>query len=143
MCNKLNSKQIGNLTEMQCMISFLELGHNVLTPYGDCERYDFVADINGELIKIQCKTSHSQDNGDSFSFSTRSTHYADGHCIHEKYTKDEIDYFATIWNDKCYLVPVEECGNEKRLRINTPKNYQKHRVNFAEEYLLENILSKI
>ena len=124
------------------MISFLKLGYNVLTPYGDCERYDFVADINGNFIKIQCKTSHSDDNGNSFRFSGRSTHYTNGHCIHEKYSKNEIDYFATIWKDKCYLIPVEECGSDKTLRINLPQNYQKKRVNFAEDYLLENILLK-
>ena len=41
----MNSKQQGNITELETMLAFLKLGYNVLTPYGDCERYDFVADV--------------------------------------------------------------------------------------------------
>ena len=55
----LNSKQKGNITEVECMLAFLKLGYNVLTPYGDCERYDFVVDINNKLYKIQAKTANT------------------------------------------------------------------------------------
>ena len=51
----LNSKQKGNITELECMLAFVKLGYNVLTPYGDCERYDFVVDIKGNFYKIQVK----------------------------------------------------------------------------------------
>ena len=33
----------------------MKLGYNVLTPYGDCERYDFVVDANNKFIKVQAK----------------------------------------------------------------------------------------
>ena len=48
----MNSKQIGNITELETMLAFLKLGFNVLTPYGDCERYDFVVDANGKFLRI-------------------------------------------------------------------------------------------
>ena len=57
----INSKQIGNITEVESMLAFLKAGYNVLTPYGDCEKYDFVADVNGKFLKIQCKTAHAID----------------------------------------------------------------------------------
>ena len=138
----LNSKQKGNLTEMQCMSSFIELGYNVLIPFGDCERYDFVADISGSFIKIQCKTASSKNNGETILIECRSTHYKDGHCIHEKYNKEQIDYIATYWNNKCYLIPVEECGSAKKLRFVTPDNFQKERISFAKDYEIEFILNK-
>lgn len=138
----LNSKQKGNLTEMQCMASFIKLGYNVLIPFGDCERYDFVADIKDTFLKIQCKSASTKDNGDSIFIECRSTHYKDGHCIHEKYDKNQIDYIATYWNEKCYLIPVEECGSAKKLRFSIPENFQKERISFAEEYELEFILNK-
>jgi ribosome biogenesis protein Tsr3 len=53
------SKQKGNITEVECMLSFLKLGYNVLTPYGDCERYDFVVEINNKFYKIQVKTANA------------------------------------------------------------------------------------
>ena len=57
----LNSKQKGNITELECMLAFVKLGYNVLIPYGDCERYDFVVDIKGNFYKIQVKTSRTED----------------------------------------------------------------------------------
>ena len=57
----MNTKQIGNITELECMLAFVKAGYNVLIPYGDCERYDFVVDINGRFYKMQSKTSRSDE----------------------------------------------------------------------------------
>ena len=46
----MNSKRKGNITEFETMLAFMKLGYNVLTPYGDCERYDFVVDNNGKFF---------------------------------------------------------------------------------------------
>ena len=48
----LNTKQVGNITEVESMLSFLKLGYNVLQPYGDCEKYDYVVDIKNKFYKI-------------------------------------------------------------------------------------------
>lgn len=139
----MTSKQKGNITELECMTAVVRLGYNVLTPYGDCERYDFVIDINGKFYKIQCKTSKSDDNGASFMFSCRSNHRKDGKIVHHKYTRDEIDYFITHFNGNCYMIPVEDCGGSKYLRIREPKNAQESGIAWAENYLLENVIKKI
>lgn len=31
------------------------------------------------------------------------------------YSSEDIDLFATFWNNKCYVVPVTECSQEKTL----------------------------
>ena len=136
----MNSKQIGNLTELETMLAFIRLGFNVLTPYGDCERYDFVVDNNGTFVRIQCKTASGIDDGAAFRFSGRSTHKSGGKIIHHKYSKDEIDYFVTYFNRKCYLIPVEECGAAKSLRILPPKNEQAQRIAWAKDYELEEVV---
>lgn len=136
----LNSKQVGNITEIKCILAFLEQGYNVLTPYGDCERYDFVADIKGNLVRIQVKTSKLAKRGNGFSFSTRSSNRQNGAILHHQYTKEEIDFFATSYQDKCYLVPVEECGAAKTLRLDPPENGQ--RYSMAEDYELEVMLKR-
>lgn len=136
----LNSKQIGNITEIKCMLAFLEQGYNVLTPYGDCERYDFVADIKGNLVRIQVKTSKLARRGNGFNFSMRSSNRQNGAILHHRYTKEEIDFFATYYQDKCYLVPVEECGAEKTLRLDPPENGQ--RYSMAKDYELEVMLKR-
>lgn len=136
----MNSKQIGNITELETMLAFAKAGFNVLTPYGDCERYDFVVDANGKFFRIQSKTSHSNDDGASFSFSGRSCHRKDGKIVHHTYTNDEIDYFVTSFEGKCYLIPVEECGADKRLRILPTKNGQVRGITWAKDYELEEVV---
>lgn len=58
------------------------------------------------------------------------------------YSKEDVDYFATYYNNNCYIVPIEKVGaREFRLRIAPTKNGQVKNINFAEDYLLEKFLS--
>lgn len=136
----MTSKYKGNITELEAMLAFMKLGYNILTPYGDCERYDFVIDVNGRFMRFQSKTAHSEDNGASFKFSGRSCNRKEGKIIHHKYTNKEIDYFVTTFNGKCYLIPVEECGADKILRILPAKNGQARNVTWAKDYELEEVV---
>lgn len=136
-----NTKQQGNITEMSCMLEFLKLGFNVLQPYGDCERYDFVVEINNKFYKIQCKTCKEKDG--VLTFSCRSNHRVNGKCIHEYYTSDQIDFFATFFNGVCYLVPQCECNSQKKLRIIPTLNKQITGISFAGDYQLDKIITKL
>lgn len=141
----LNSKQTGNITEMQCMLTFMQEGFNVLTPYGDCERYDFVADVNGELLKIQVKTSRpSRFSEGCITFNTSSQTTEKGKQVHHSYDKSQIDYFMTYYENKAYLIPVQECSSrEKTLRFVPPKNGQIKGITFAQDYEFERMVNKI
>ena len=138
----LNKKQIGNLTELKCISAFYELGYSINIPYGENNRYDFIADIGGKLIKVQVKTSSTKD-GNSYKFSCRSSRTNRKRTINKKYTKSEIDYFCTIIDEKCCLIPVEECSNDKTIRINESLNNQQKNVNYIDDYLLINQINKI
>lgn len=138
----MNSKHKGNITELESMLAFMKLGYNVLIPYGDCERYDYVVDANGKFKKIQSKTSSTKDDGASFKFSCRSSNRQNGNIVHHSYSKDEIDYFVTTFNGKCYLIPVEECGSDKKLRILPAKNGQTRGITWAKDYELEEVVKK-
>ena len=138
----MNSKQKGNITELESMLAFFKLGYNILIPYGDCERYDFVVDVNGRFIRVQAKTSSTEDDGASFKFSCRSCNRKDGKIIHHLYSNEEIDYFVTTFNGKCYLIPVEECGVDKKLRILPAKNGQVRGITWAKDYELEEVVKK-
>ena len=111
-------------------------------PYGENTRYDFIADIDGILIRIQCKTSRRIDDG-TIEFSCRSCRSNAVSNLSRKYTKDEIDYFCTYWSNQCYLVPVEECFTAKKLRFASPKNNQKAGIVYAEKYELPKQLELI
>lgn len=139
----LDCKYKGNLTELLCLAAFTELGYQVSIPYGDHARYDFIADINNHLYRIQCKTASLEQEG-VYVFSCRSTAANHSRAASRSYTEDEIDYFATIIDKQCYLIPVNETGGcSKRLRFVPPKNGQKVGVSYAKDYKLETQLAKL
>lgn len=139
---ELTSKQKGNLTEMQCLAAFMANGCGVSIPYGDNSKYDFIADVDGRLLKIQVKTA-SQKDETAIKFSCRTTHVNCAGVKNERYTVTDIDYFATYWNNKCYLIPVTECSTDKTLRFEYPKNGQKQGIVLAQNYELEIQLQKV
>ena len=141
---ELDSKKKGNLTEMLCMSAFMAQNCGVCIPFGDNSKYDFIADVDGRLFKIQVKTS-SKRKGDenSIKFSCRSTHVNCKGVQNVRYSKNDIDYFATYYEGQCYLVPVAECSVEKTLRLAPPNNGQQKGITYATEYILEKQLSKI
>lgn len=141
MKNTMDSKRKGNLTELQCLAAFVECGCRVSIPYGDNAKYDFIADKDGQLLRIQVKTSSiKKGNPDAICFSCRSTHVNCSGVKNVRYNENEIDYFATYWNGKCYVIPVQECSVEKTLRFASPKNGQIKGITFAEEYEINKIL---
>ena len=140
--NELSSKQKGNLTELQCITAFYELGYSVSIPYGENSRYDFIADIDGELIKVQVKTSRIKKENEAIEFSCRSTNVNAKGTTYHRYNKEQIDYFATCWKGKCYLIPVEECSVTKTLRFCYPASGQKKGITLAEEYELQKVLNR-
>ena len=66
------------------------------------------------------KTSHLyvKNTGKAIEFST--TGNSNGRTT--LYTKDDIDYFATFWENQVYLVPVEETSSKKVLRFESTSN---------------------
>ena len=93
------------------------------------------------MLRIQSKTSSGVLNEKNelagIKFSCRSTRVSTQGNFKRKYTKDEIDYFCTFWNRICYVIPVEECSDEKILRFFYPSNGQKQKISLAEDYTIE------
>lgn len=138
---ELNTKQKGNSTEAYCLAAFVSRGINVSIPYGDCARYDFVIDINNNLYRVQCKTSNEIQQG-VYQFSCRSCKTRASGNLRRSYTDEEIDYFCTYIEGKCYLIPISEAStNSKTLRFVPTNNGQK--VTYATEYELDKQLSKL
>ena len=136
---KMNTNQKGKLTELKVLTYITELGYSVSIPFGDKDRYDQIWDINGKLIKVQIKTSHwKNEDKTALLFKCKSTCNGKDH----KYSSDEIDYFATYWNNECYLIPVSECSTEKTLWFSIPKN-NCSKCAMAENYIAKEVLKQI
>ena len=133
--NNTNFK--GQITEIEVLLKCLKYNCLVSIPYGDKSRYDLILDYNNNLYRIQIKTSRlAKTSGEAFVFNCYSVVNGKKH----KYSKKEIDYFITIWKDKMYLIPIEECSTEKTLWIDEPSQST---CSKADNYLFEKVIEKL
>lgn len=144
----MNAKEIGNLTELQCITYLYSIGCDVSIPYGNSQKYDLIMDWNKTLYKVQVKHANlkldESNNVSHFSFKVRWQGHNHKGYTQTSYKKEDIDFFCTFYDGKAYLVPVEECsGAEKTLRILPPRNSQQKFINFADYYLAENVLERL
>lgn len=131
----------GMTTELDCIRSFIAAGFQVSIPYGDCARYDFLADKDGKIIRVQVKSSSwTDETKTAFMFYARSIHINSKGVKQQRYDETQIDYLATFFEGKCYVIPVQECSITKTLRFVPPKSGQLKGINFAANYELENVL---
>ena len=134
----INTHFQGKTTELQVATEFIKRGYQVSQPLVSDSRYDFIVDINNKLIRLQVKTSKLKEDGAYIEFATSSSHTNTQRTVNHSYTSDEIDYFATMYNGECYIVPVERCGcREQRLRLLPTKNGQTVGITFAKDFKLK------
>lgn len=121
----------GQLIELKVQEELLRFGFDISIPNYNASKYDLIVDIGKELLKIQVKKSLGKtEHSFQFSCTTQNVRSNSDNSKH-KYTKEEIDYFATVWKGKVYLVPVDETSLSKTLRDDGS----------SDEYLIENIFS--
>lgn len=118
----------GQIVELKVQEELLRYGFDISIPNYNASRYDLIADTGKELLKIQVKKAISNSNS-SFTFQCTTQNVRSSTKSKHKYTKEEIDYFATVWKDKVYLVPVDETSMSKTIKFDD------------NTYLAENILA--
>ena len=134
----------GDVNELRCMLAFEERGYCVSIPFDGSSKYDFVADVEGKLLRIQCKSSHYYKDDTSIAFSCSCSTTNTQKTVRHTYSKQQIDYFMTTFGSYVFLVPVEETTNsDKILRLKEHKNNQIETINIASDYLFDNILCSI
>lgn len=127
----------GKITELEVLSYVIKKGYSVSIPFGDKDRYDQIWDIDGKLYKVQVKTSSLKDNGTYLEFACYTV------CNGKKHTylKEEIDLFATYYNNQVYVVPIEECSTNKRLRFTSTRPNQPN-ISWAKDYTFEEVFEK-
>lgn len=140
----LSSHFIGEITEQEVALEFLKLGILISKPLVQSSRYDFIADVNNHLYKIQVKTCTEREGGNYFDFATSTSHTNTQGTLNISYTADDVDFFATIYNGQCYLIPFELCGKRnQRLRLMPTLNGQTKGILFAKDFKLEDIIQTL
>ena len=134
MTTSLNPTQIGDISEAIVRARFIQKGFVVLMPLNSGLRYDIVVEKDGIFRRVQIKTGRLLDTGVVF-FNTSS--------LDPKTRNSQLDYYNDVeWfavycpqNEKVYLLDVAELPpRNSHLRIDPPKNGQRHGIRWAKDY---------
>lgn len=136
---ELTTQQKGITTEMYVAAYLLSLGYNVSQPMCQDSKYDLIVDVDGKLLRLQVKTARLSENN-SIIFNCRSTTKNSKTNKSRRYGQDEIDYFATYWNNQAYLIPVAQCSSEKRLHLDKPRQSN---WSFIDDYKAKEVLENL
>lgn len=139
---ELSTQYKGTITELRVATYLLSLGYNVSQPLTQDSKYDLIVDVNHHLIRLQVKTSRINDKtkGLSIKFNCRSTTNNVRECKQRYYSDDDVDFFATWWNNQVYLIPISECSAEKTLWIDKPTD---PRSCYSQNYIAEEVLKNL
>ena len=138
----MNSKQLGLLGELKAQYDFTKAGWNISTPLGDYCSYDFIATKDDNLIKIQLKTTEKIHENGAMIFSVTSRNYYE----YKIYTNQDCDYFYLfcLENEKGFLYPINRPHSSHiTIREEIPKNNMTKGINFAKDFLFENIINTL
>lgn len=140
----LNTHFQGKITELQVATAFTERGYQVSLPLVPDSRYDMIVDIHGKLIRLQVKTCKAKEDNAYIEFATSTSHTNTQGTINHSYTDKEIDYFATFYENQCYIIAVNECGaRAQRLRIKPPLNGNQRGTKMISNYTIDKFLETL
>lgn len=127
----LSKKKKGDVAELVTAAHCLKNGYQVLFPYGEDTRYDFVIEREGVFKRVQVKYV-TPKNG-TLDVSCRSSN----NWSTRAYTTDEIDILAVYdsISEAVYFIDAKIMGKRSlMLRLLASKNNQTKGVRDAEDY---------
>ena len=113
------TKQKGLVTEIECELAFAKLGILLSKPIVEDSRYDYLADIGNTFLRIQCKTSSISEDNSYIEFATRTARSNTKETYTRNYTKEEIDYFYTCYDNKSYLELYLDISLQRQMHANS------------------------
>lgn len=132
-----NTKQTGDISVARILARLLEPERVVSIPFGDNARDDIVVEIDGRLLRVQCKTGRLEGGAIVFPVSSSTAHRGGGRRSYH----GAVDAFAVHCPDtaQILMVPfdaVADCRKEARLRVAESLNGQRQGIRPAAPFLL-------
>jgi hypothetical protein len=130
-----HTKCKGDLGVLKAQLDLFEQGFTICVPQTEHAPFDLVAYRQGEFRRVQVKYRALNANGAlEVKFSTCWTDRLGTHTA--PIDKKEIDLFCVYCpdTDECYYLEPQDFGSNVSLRVETPKNFQAKRVNFARNF---------
>lgn len=125
----MNHKVKGEISEACILARLVKLGIPVSLPWGDNQRYDMVIELDGKLLKAQCKSSRIV--GNNIVFNAFSTHPSTGkHTSYYGQVDILLVYNQTL--DKVYMLYLDDLKDQ--LQVTLQIIADKSKVRKAADY---------
>jgi hypothetical protein len=132
----LTTDQKGTIAEYGIAWAAIRLGIDVYKPVNDGTRCDLIFDLDGRLMRVQCKWASCH--GDTLVVRCYRHRRTREGLLRRLYTADEVDAFAasSMETDKCYFLPFDRFNGQPniQLRLAPTRNNQKAGINWAKDY---------
>lgn len=132
---KRDTKRIGVISELHAILALSKRGYQILVPFGENQRYDFVMDDGHTLSRVQVKTG--QMRGGYIKYHCVSTHGHRGRPARPYF--GQIEYLAVYCpgTGKVYLLPEKELtATSAHLRLSPPRNNMVKTIRWARDFEL-------
>ncbi len=131
----------GTITELRIQLAFIKAEYDIFVPVNRGKIDLIFVDKNSVPKKVQVKTSRKTATGFEFNgYSQIGTRGGTQGKI--KYNSSEIDFFATIFNDVTYLIPIADVKNRTVILLRINEKYKnQHKPLFAKNYVLKEYIA--
>ncbi len=141
----MNPSTKGSIAEAAIAAEAVKLGVVVLRPLVEGRRYDLMFDIDGMLLRVQCRWGNYK--GAVIAAHIGTCRLTPRGYVRTTYATSEIDaigiYCADL--DKCYLVPVNDVAGQSylHLRLTPAANNQELAIKYAATYELKGAIAQL
>lgn len=131
-------KTKGDLAELKVAADLVERGYRIALPFGEDVDFDLILIRDQALERVQVK--YTRSDGQVIVLRCRSSSLTNGKVRQVKrYTAAMIDWLAVFdaTTEACFYVPAVELGSGMsmmHLRLTEPRNSQRLRIRYAEDY---------
>lgn len=130
LANYRNSKKQGDVG-LVLAIAWFELNdYPVSIPLTDSQDYDLVIDMNGNLKKVQVRTTYHQKTSGAYEVNLRVVGgNRSGTGKQKNFIETDVDYlFVVVENGMKYLIPRTAIDNIRSLNLGNGGKYKDYRV---------------
>jgi PD-(D/E)XK nuclease superfamily protein len=134
----LTTNQKGAIAETAITAHAIRLGVGVLRPVSDGSRYDLAFDVDGRLLRVQCKWATRR--ADVVVVRCYTSRRGPSGEIRTSYSERDIDLLAAycLELDRCYVLPAAMVADRRtfHLRLGVPRNGQRIAILWAAQFEL-------
>ena len=127
MLNQRNPKKQGDVGLGVAIAYFAKQGYTICIPLTDSQRYDLIVDIDGDLKRVQVKTTKSISKYGIYRCALRTCGGNKSSYSYKLFDKNSCDIlFILCENNEMFLIPCDEI--QVRTFISLGKEYERYKI---------------